>query len=370
MVPYTDEILVTASRFELLKVNRLSGRKILSKRSPLDSTNLIVTPLPTHRPEIDPHNPNKKPDPKTNQRVTKITSAPLFLMTSSTSGLTTIVDWTTLNTIDYFSLRDQNLRVPDKGSKYMIRSMIYFGGNPKANFYIILGSNIFRELQFFSTTSRNIFGRVELPQPSYNGQVAWVNHTSYVYIEQTNLALEESYKFSSYFLNLGDFSQRTAVFLEQTFTSRNKIYYHPTLLAFDYDLENNEVYDEDWDRLDYFYLMMSTSGNSIQIEAPVFAWDFCNEPKIQENRVGAMYYGRFRHCWSAKEMNKETTTCHIGFQHRKRYPPQRTTDIHCEKRRCQNPCQKDAYWFQRKRPSGVQLPSTLSAKGTRKGAGE
>ena len=62
-IPYTNEIIFSPSRFEILKINKLTQEVIYRGRSPLDSTNFIVTPVPTHRPEYDPHNPNKKHDP-------------------------------------------------------------------------------------------------------------------------------------------------------------------------------------------------------------------------------------------------------------------------------------------------------------------
>ena len=124
-VPYTNQIIISPSRFEILKVNKITKEVTYRGRSPLDSTNFIVTPVPTHRSEYDPHNPNKKNDPTLSQRVQTFTETTYFVMTSDDSGTNSLVDWTSMQTIKYFSMRDRLQKTQDEGMNYKARSVFF-----------------------------------------------------------------------------------------------------------------------------------------------------------------------------------------------------------------------------------------------------
>ena len=326
-IPYSDNIIFTPSRFEVFKMNRLTNKVHLRSRSPLDSTNFVVTPVASHRPEYDPHNPNKKKDPKLSERVLPFTETTYFVMTSTNSGINALVDWTTMATIRYFSMRDRIVKLEDKGIRFQVRSICFFGGSPRGHLYPFLGSDTIKELFLFSALNRNYLGSLKLPKPSSHGQVTWINHTNYVYILQTGLESSPEYHSGSYFLYLSPNSDYIPVFNTNDHLYRLYRYLNPNLLAFDYNMTNNEVYDEIFDRLDYFYLFLTSSGNSIAIDIPPFNWDRCNN-SIRNSTRYFMYYGRYRFCGPEG--------CISGYQNRKGFDQEGDrTAIQCEKYKCE-----------------------------------
>ena len=327
-IPYTNEIIFSSNRFEILKINKLTQEVIHRGRSPLDSTNFIVTPVPTHRQNYDPHNPNKKPDPALSQRVKVFTETMYFVMTSADSGTNSLVDWTSMKTIRYFSMRDGEQKVADEGIKYRVRSICFFGGSPRANMYAFVGSNVIKYLFLFSAINRNMLAKPELSEFSTGATLTWVNHTNFIYIFQTGILGKSSFKFRSTFYYLGPKTQ------EGFFSRQDKINYfsdkflNPTMLAFSTNITSNEVYDEIYDHLDYFYLFLTTSGNSISIDIPPFNWDRCAFGYDSKSHL-RMYYGRYRHC--------SETGCISGYENRPNYDSLRDEiAIQCKKQLCEN----------------------------------
>ena len=202
-VPYTNQIIFSSNRFEVIKMDKLTKEIIHRGRGPLDSTNFIVSPVPTHRPEYDPHNPNKKKDPTLSKRVTPFTELTYFIMTSADSGVNSLVDWTSFKAIKYFSMSDQKQNNQDEGISYKIRSICFFGGSPRGHLYAFVGSSIIKELYLFSAINRNILTNFALPAKSSSATVSWINHTSYIYVLLQGIQGEPSYTFRSVFYSLG-----------------------------------------------------------------------------------------------------------------------------------------------------------------------
>ena len=294
-VPYTNQIIFSPSRFEIFKIDRLTGQTSHRGRSPLDSINFIVLPVSTHRSESDPYNPNKKIDPKLNERVRNFTELTYFVMTSTDSGVNALVDWTNMKTIKYFSIRDNLAKLEDVGNRFKVRSICFFGGLPNGHLYPFIGSDVIRELFLFSAVNRHNLGKLELPQTSFDGYLSWVNHTNYIYILQTRLQGLPEYNSGSYFLNLGPTTRLDPVFYQSQDIEKSKRYLNPSLLAFDTNITSDEVYKDTFDRLDYFYLLLSSSGNSINFDVPPFNWDHCLDSEY-EYKTQHMYYGRFHNC--------------------------------------------------------------------------
>ena len=274
-VPYTSEIIFSSNRFEILKMNKISGKVLYRARSPLDSTNFIITPVPTHRAEYDPHNPSKKNDPSLSRRLTTATEITYFVMTSDNSGINTLVDWTSMKSIRYFSMRDRVQKVEDEGIRYKVRSICFFGGSPRANMYAFVGSNVIRNLFLFSAINRNILAKPKLSHFSFSATLTWVNHTNFIYIFQTGVLGKPGYNFQSDFYYLGPKTKEGFFSREDTINYFSDKFLNPTMLAFSTNITSNEVYDEIYDHLDYFYLFLTSSGNSISIDIPPFNWDRC-----------------------------------------------------------------------------------------------
>ena len=327
-VPYTNQIIFSSNRFEIFKMSKLTKEVIYRGRSPLDSTNFIVTPVPTHRPEYDPHNPNKKEDSRLSKRVVPFTETTYFVMTSADSGINSLVDWTLMKTIRFFSMRDRMQKNEDEGINYKVRSICFFGGSPRANLYVFAGSNVTDSLSLFSAINRNIIGSFDLPQSSESTSLSWVNHTNYIYILQTGIRGEPQYISGSYFLHLGPDTDYSARYTKSKRKEDARNYLNPTMLAFNMNITSDEVYDEIFDRLDYFYLFLSSSENSIRIDIPSFNWDRCNSSYHSDDNH-KMYYGRYRNCGNEG--------CLSGYQNRPRFDYEKNdTAIQCQKITCKD----------------------------------
>ena len=75
LIPYTNHLILSPNRFQVFKIDQISGEELMQKRSFLDSTEFILGPIPTHRASIDPHNPSKSADKRVNARITKMTES-------------------------------------------------------------------------------------------------------------------------------------------------------------------------------------------------------------------------------------------------------------------------------------------------------
>ena len=330
LIPYSNLVLFSPSRFEAFKVNRLTGEVMHRGRSPLDSTRFISVPVATHRPDRDPHNKARKLDSNLNQRIRKHTEAPHFVMTSPNSGQNALIDWTSMGVVNSFSLKDISKRVKgdDEGvSYYSVRSICYFGGSPRAQMHLMIGSNVIKGIYFFSAINRHFSGFVALPKVSYRGQISWINHTSYVYIMQMDLFGYPGFAFGSFYLNLGHWSHLKPMFSQFGKEWKQDLHFNANLIAFSTDIENNEVFDNFFDKLDYFYLMLYSSGSTVNLEIPNFAWEACNVETVTSD-LQVMYYGRFRYCTNS--------SLQLGFEERPTEERKSKTYIQFKPKKCEN----------------------------------
>ena len=311
LVPYSDFIIFSPSRFLIFKALRTESKPILQKRSFLDSIRHIVLPTPTHRPQSDPHNPKRKDNPKLNQRFKELFSRPYFVATGHLSGDNVFADWTSLKVVNYWNYKQISSKAHNNGyeKSYTIRSICYFGGNTDAQLYPFLASNIISELGLFKADFGTIRGTIPLPKASFEGFVTWVNATNYVYISQKDLVGSADFNFGSYFLNLGPYSIQEPLFLKEIDRILNTRYIHPTLLAYNSDITKNLSFLDLYNNIDYFYLFVHGGSRNIIVEVAPFNWDVCKEISLQRSsKRFRMYSGRVITC-------KLSQGCQPGFQY-------------------------------------------------------
>ena len=249
-------------------------------------------------------------------------------MTSSDSGINSLVDWTSMKTIRYFSMRDGEQKVEDEGIKYKVRSICYYGGSPRGNMYAFVGSNVIKYLFLFSAINRNMLAKPELQDFSTSATITWVNHTKYIYVFQTGILGRAGFMFSSNIYYLGPKSNITFRNKTDQMNFFPEMFLNPTMLAFSTNITSNEVYEEIYDRLDYFYLFITSSGNSISIQIPQFNWDRCSFDSDSQPEL-RMYYGRYRHC--------SENHCRLDYRNRQDYDSQKDEiAIQCQKITCED----------------------------------
>ena len=194
--------------------------------------------------------------------------------------------------------------------------------------YALVGSNIIKNLFLFSAINRNMLGNIDLPKSSTEAEITWVNHTNYIYILQTGILEDSQYISGSYFLNVGPNTQLEPNFIDYENEVDTQRYLNPTLLAFNMNITSDEVYDGIFDRLDYFYLFLTSAENSIRLDIAPFNWDRCASSH-QNNTDFMMYYGRYRNC------GKEG--CLAGYQNRTNFHFSKDEiAIQCQRMTCQN----------------------------------
>ena len=312
LIPYSDLIIFSPSRFEIFKAHRRTGSIILRKRSFLDSIRYIVHPVPTNRPERDPHNPKNPKNPKLNQRFAELFSRPYFVATGHQTGDNVLTDWTNLNVVKYWNYKQISRKVHnnDYEGSYIIRSICYFGGNQNAQLYPFLASNVITELTFFKSDFGTIRGSIPLNSPSYDGFLTWINATNYVYISQKDMVGEAAYNFGSYFLNLGPYSIKTPHFIKEKVKYDETRYILPTLLAYNSDITVNFNFQDGlYQDLDHFYLFVHAGARSIIIEVAPFNWDICNSQFLEKSeKQYRMFTGKVVKC-------REESKCQLGYQY-------------------------------------------------------
>ena len=298
-VPYTNLILFSPSRFDFFKVDRMNGEQLHRKRSPLDAVRHIVTPVPTHRAQDDPHNPKKRRDLTLNPLIRKKTELTYFVATGYKINTNALIDWATMKVINYWTLLDREDRVREKNLIFDVRSICFYGGSPRGQLYVMLGSNVIRDLYFFTSSNRNLLDGLRLPKTSSKVQVTWINGTFYVYILQEGITDSPNYQIGSYFLNLGPFAEAAPRFIQKyTWSLQVGVKFeYAKLMTFSMDLTDSRVYNKVFDRLSNFYFLLYKNENSLEVRVPPFNWDICRQRSFNPNLMDfKMFYGGYRHC--------------------------------------------------------------------------
>ena len=300
LIPYTNYLVFSPNRFQFYKMDRLTGEVKYSNRSYLDSLGHIVHPTPTHHPKIDPHNPNKFKDPKVNQRIVKLTELTYFVGTATKNGVNVLVDWVTMKVIKYWSLKDINPVIEGDQSSYIVRSICYFGGTPQTHIYPLLASRVIDKLYLFHGIHRNIVDGLDLPKKSLSGSVRWINGTSYVYILQTDVVGDNKNRFGSYFLNLGQFTQKKPIFMKQKHLNLELRFQKSNLISFDNKIEESITFFEIYNQTNFLFLFMYSDTRSLHIRPPPFNWDLCKDTYTNYDAQldFLMLYGSYMSCES------------------------------------------------------------------------
>ena len=331
-IPYSDLILLSPGRFEFFKIDIRTRSKIYKKRSPLDRIGYIVTPLPTHNPLEDPHNPKKRKDPTLNPRIVKKTELTYFIATGHNSSTNALIDWTTMKVINYWTMLDREDRVRTEDWKLAVTSICFFGGSPRGQLYLMMGSDLVSKLYFFISSNRNVVDSEPLPKVSSRGQVSWINGTYFVYILQEGLINQPSHAIGSYFLNLGPFIHRKIRFIDKYHSSLQigVRYDYANLMTFSMKIGNkDDLYDGFYKNLDSFYYILYKNENSIEVRIPPFNWDLCHQDEFNPSRINyKMYSGRYMDCG--------TDDCQGGFQKRADLSREAETYIQCRRKTCES----------------------------------
>ena len=333
LIPYSNYIVFAPNRFQFYKMDRITGELKYSNRSYLDSMGHLVHPTPTHRPEIDPHNPNKYNDPMVNQRIFKLTELTYLVGTASKTGVNVLIDWVTMKVIKYWSLKDFNPMIEGDESSYIVRSICYFGGTPQVQMYPFLASKVIEKLYLFHGIHRNIVDYIQLPKRSLSGDVRWINNTSYLYILQTVVVSDNKNSFGSYFLNLGQFTQFTPIFLKQKFPASDLRFHQSNLISFDNKIEESHTFYEMYNQTNFLFLFMYSDSSSLHVRTPPFNWDICRDQNLSFDVYMNYYmlYGSYMQCFNL---------CQGGFEGFSFEDQKRNLLIECRRHTCQDPTQK------------------------------
>ena len=329
LIPYTNYIVFSPNRFQFYKMDRITGEVKFSSRSFLDSMGHLVHPTPTHRPDIDPHNPNKYKDPRVNQRIVKLTELTYLVGTASKNGVNVLIDWVTMKVIKYWSLRDFNPTIEGDESSYVVRSICYFGGTPQTHIYPFLASKVIDKLYLFHGIHRNIVDDLDLPKKSLSGSLRWINCTSYLYILQMDVVSDNKNIFGSYFLNLGQFNL-IPHFLKQKSIELDLRFRKSNLISFDNKIEESPTFYEIYNQTNYLFLFMYSDSRSLHVRPPPFNWDVCDDPELIFDGTMNFYmlYGSYMKCMGY---------CHYGFSNFPHNLEKRSLLIECMRFSCENP---------------------------------
>ena len=299
IVPYTNHILFSPSRFVFYKVDRMSGEILHKERSGLDQIRFVVAPVPSHRPKYDPHNPHKYNDPTLNKRVVRATEQTHFIATGHRKGLNALIDWTTMKVASYWRINDLgDLDVKEDLNRISVRSICFFGGSPRGQLYAMLGKEVISEVYLYSGVNRYMLGSFQLIKKSYEGSVNWINGTYYIQIIQRKPTIQGSIIPHQLICNLGPFGlTKKYCFWVRGFTSILANQYRK-VLRFNLEFPRKEMIDhfsDVYENLDSIYYMVYPSKQSIHIQAPRLLWDICKVPSHGDSMY-QIFSGRIKIC--------------------------------------------------------------------------
>ena len=108
-------------------------------------------------------------------------------------------------------------------------------------------------------------------------------------------------------------------------------------MAFSTNITSNEVIDGIYDDLDHYYLLLSSSKNSIIIEIPQFSWDRCDfTTSLVDFKFMRMYYGRYRNCGRYRCLSGYDKIEKQNYNYENKSYEEDETLIHCRKKTCED----------------------------------
>ena len=295
-IPYSDQILIQANRFELIKLTRSTGTTE-RVRAPLDSVRHIVCPVPTGDIINDPHSPNRTKKATISQKAFDRGHQTTCILTGHHSPMNALVDWRTMRPVMHWSYPQLVNLIPPNATSHTIHSICFFGGLPEANLYLFTLNSVSYKIYSFSAIKKKMMDSITFNPVFWEGKLHWINHTRYVF---ASLRFDADSPFY-YFLKVD-----------------KKAITHSRTYGF-YDLRIRQVANtplakvllepaaEDFDSADYLdvlYLTYFANSNNFRVSPPTFEWDHCAglsmwEPPssyLKEEPISNMVYGRFKKC--------------------------------------------------------------------------
>ena len=288
-IPYSEELILAPGRFEMVKINRLTG-ELKSEKNALGHLKFMVGPLRTDRPSRDPHNPNKSLRSSSKaSRIHEIESAQYFVFTSKNTSMNAVGDFTTLKPIHFWSLKlyDKASFSSERSQNYKLEvtSICWSGYQPGAHLYLANNKNMDSIVLF-----NGIYQKLDSVYWATFGisYLTWLNGTSFVYMTLEN-GLDA-------FLDIDNWKNSGARFSSLV---------HDLDMVF-LELEKSELGEQLppgslFDRLDWLYLNLYVSEENLILSPPTVCWGECFLCKEYEG----MFYGRMRGC---------SNQCKAGFR--------------------------------------------------------
>ena len=300
-IPGSEYLILSSNRFEILKIDKIKGKIILTEKNPLEKIGIIAIPSLSHLTKMHPFNPKSIKDPQISKKNMGLGQQTIFMATGADDPMNAIIDWTTLKPIRFLSNHLAFISSKTR-EEDIIGSLVHYGGAPQIQ--VFAGSTIGPSptISFFSLVSQQRMFNVALDIISANKKMTWVYATTYLSIfypapigsrpdlrvySLHNQAAQPTPSFNdhtnrliSYKIDGFDIAQ---IFLEKGKLEKTKN---------DYWAEN--VYD-----MDSLFLAFYNRGNSIRIEPPAVYWDHCLHQgfaKIIPEFEIYMFYGRMMAC--------------------------------------------------------------------------
>ena len=306
-IPASKFLVFSSNRFEILKVNRLTGEVVKRTKNPLDNIGLIEAPCLSHRVKADPYNPAKKMDPQISVKNQKLGLKTQFIATGAGDPMNAVIDWTIMKPIRFFSMHLLFIGAA-KREESIINSIAYYGGVPEGNLYSITTHASSPFIFLYSGVYGRVMKEIDLGIRSKNKIATWIYATSYISVyfpePQTDQGTPEIKLIVPHSPN---FDFRTNYQLNRMQVRRVESFElsHQYLQLGKKTRANLEFWIEDIYEIDSLYLAVFKSGNSIKVEIPPINWDFClpvpanitvDNEKDEFNTL-YMLYGRMISCY-------------------------------------------------------------------------
>ena len=292
-IPYTNQIILAPTASKLVMLNRAWGEVILEKRSPLDKIKFIVAPAQTTIPKFDPYHEKYKGYQEYGDKLNFLIKKPTVVaLTSVDTEYTALVDYTSLKTINYFTVRKNHERY-DNPAEYVVTSICFYGGVPAAHTYALMTRHTNKQVVLFDGIFNLYKGVVDLKTDYQNTELTWMNATTYI------LACQYNDKDSRCHPTLVDFSplrgsEYTLNFTKEDFTLPIKSSFQ--MIAYKaFHLKHPHInmhYN-----IDFLYLTMYLDNGRLHIKPPFFGWNFCIDSSLDGlNDTTRMLLGLRRYC--------------------------------------------------------------------------
>ena len=301
-IPYSDEILVQANRFELIKAD--FRKNIVNRyRAPLDSVRHIVCPVPTGDTQNDPHSPNRKKKTTISERMYRIGEQTRCVLTGHESPMNTLLDWTTMKPVtswSHYLIAPVNLK-----EKTTIHSICFFGGIPEANLYIYTVPTFTHTAHIYEAIHGSAYSTLQLNIRARNQEVTWVNQTLFILIKSPSQSKEANVQTEIYFHKIyGQGREHVDLNSYRTWSFQRILNWGISKVYLNGGKGSSDVLFDYENDLDSIYVSYALSLQGLGVLPPPFGWDFCRYPSLTGGQNMTVFdaflplrtYGRFKMC--------------------------------------------------------------------------